>query len=187
MSHSTQNRSFRRHLSSWSLGLVLKKLNPTQQKQTTPEQKCRKQQKEQASINLLVCMCISLCSTSQSVLIIFHLVSSQSTLLRVSGLCILYRTLRHCINTVLLLLSLLLLLLCCSVNLCLLFLCVAGSRSSSPSGRLSYLTHTQQDFSRRSSGGSFAMRSAMPRSQGSSREASPSRLRGRLLDCLCGK
>jgi len=35
MSHTTQNRSFREGLPSQSLGLELKKLNLTQQKQTT--------------------------------------------------------------------------------------------------------------------------------------------------------
>ena len=38
MSHSKQNRSFRDVLSSQALGLVLKKLNLTQEKQTTREQ-----------------------------------------------------------------------------------------------------------------------------------------------------
>jgi len=39
MPHSKQNRSFRDVLSGQALGLVLKKLNLTQEKQTTQEQK----------------------------------------------------------------------------------------------------------------------------------------------------
>jgi len=38
MSHLTQNRSFKDILPSQSLGLILTKLNPIQQKQTTQEQ-----------------------------------------------------------------------------------------------------------------------------------------------------
>ena len=66
------------------------------------------------------------------------------------------------------------------------FGCLAGSRSSSPSSRLSYLTNTQQELGRRPSASATAVhgytRSSMPRSQGSSRETSPSRVLGESVD-----
>jgi len=68
------------------------------------------------------------------------------------------------------------------VDVCIVCAYAAGSRSSSPSSRLSYLTNTQQDLGRRPSASATMVhgynRPAMPRSQGSSREASPSRVHG---------
>lgn len=54
-----------------------------------------------------------------------------------------------------------------------LFLLAAGSRSVSPSSRLSYITHTQPDITPSSTPGKASR--VLARSQGSSRDASPSR------------
>ena len=60
----------------------------------------------------------------------------------------------------------------------------AGSRSSSPSSRMSYMTNSQQpvEYGRRTSASATTMhgytRAALPRSQGNSREASPTRTLG---------